>query len=158
VKISANSGFTLIELIVVVMLLGVGAAVAAPSFISYRQNANLREAASDLASDISLYRQKAVAENRRYRIIFDQPGNSYSVQREILNNPGNYEALVPAVTKSPGDISSNVIISDITYPGLQITIQPRGTIQPAGSVTLQHTISSLTKQTTTNLMGRVHID
>jgi len=162
VKISANSGFTLIEMIVVVMLLGVFAAVATPSFITYQQKANLREAARDLASDIALYRQRAVSENRRYRILFDQPGNSYTVQREILNNPGNYEALVPAVTKRPYDISSAVIISADPAPSSSggvpnITIQPRGTMG-AGSVKLQHTVSLLEKTITTNIMGRVHVD
>lgn len=161
-RIRKNGGFSLTEMLVVCVLFGVAAAIVAPSFISYRQNANLREAARDLASDIALYKQKAVAENRRYRILFDQPGNSYTVQREILNNPGNYEALVPAVTKRPYDICSDVIIVADPPPSFSggvasITIQPRGTMS-AGSLRLQHTLSSLEKTITTNIMGRVHVD
>jgi prepilin-type N-terminal cleavage/methylation domain-containing protein len=159
VKIRANGGFSLIELLTVCALLGIIAAVATPSFISYRQNSNLREAAGDLASDIALYRQRAVAENIHYLIVFNQAANNYTVQRETFLNSGAYNP--PIVTKSPSAISGQVIISNpapsFTGGVPSFTIQPRGTMG-AGSVTLQHTLSSSIKTITTNLMGRVHVD
>jgi prepilin-type N-terminal cleavage/methylation domain-containing protein len=156
------NGFSLTEMLIVCVLLGVVAAIATPSFISYRQNSNLREAARALASDIALYRQIAVTENRRYRIIFDQAANSYTVRREAAPNTNNYENLPSPVTKSPGDISSQVIISDNPAPSFSggvpyFTIQPRGTMG-AGSLKLRHTVSLSEKTITTNLMGRVKVE
>jgi prepilin-type N-terminal cleavage/methylation domain-containing protein len=164
VKIRANGGFSLIEMMIVCALLGFIATVATPSFMTYRQNSNLREAAGDLSSDIALYRQRAVAENRGYQITFNQAANNYTVNIETPPGTGTYTALNPAVTKSPGAISSPVIISGITFIGTppQIIIQPRGIISnlpPSGlgTVTLQHTTSSKTAVITTNLMGRINV-
>jgi type II secretion system protein H len=159
VKIRANGGFSLIEMMIVCVLVGIIAAVATPSFIIYQQNSNLREAARDLASDISLCRQRAVAENIRYRIVFDQAGNSYTVRQETGPNTNVYADLV---TKRPCDISSAVIISADPAPSFSggvpsITIQPRGTMG-AGSLKLQHTASLSEKTITTNLMGRVKVE
>jgi prepilin-type N-terminal cleavage/methylation domain-containing protein len=160
VKVRSSKGFSLIELMIVIAILGIVLAIAAPNFNKYRQNTNLREAARDLASDISLYRQRAVAENIHYQIVFNQAANNYTVQRETVLNSGVYNLLI--VTKSPSAISSQVIISDNPLPSFSggvpnITIQPRGTMS-AGSVTLQHTLSLLTKKITANTMGRVKVE
>jgi hypothetical protein len=127
--------------------------------MTYRQNSNLREAARDLASDIAFYRQRAVVENRRYIIVFNQGANSYTVRQETGPNTNIYADLL---TKSPGDISSQVIISDNPAPSFSggvpyFTIQPRGTMG-AGSLKLRHTLSSSEKEITTNLMGRVKVE
>ena len=137
VKIKQAKGFSLIELIIVIAILGIVSAIAAPNFNKYRQNTNLREAARDLSSDISFWRQRAVADNVRYRITFNQAANNYTVQRETTSGSGAYADLVPAVTKSPGNISAQITIFNITFPSAQITIQPRGTTS-AGTVTLHH--------------------
>jgi prepilin-type N-terminal cleavage/methylation domain-containing protein len=134
VKVRSSKGFSLIELIIVIAILGIVSAIAAPNFNKYRQNTNLKEAARDLSSDISLYRQRAVAENIRYQIVFNQAANSYTIHSL---NPA-----VPDVTKRPS-ASGNVIISNSPAPSFTggvpiITIQPRGTMS-GGTVTLQHT-------------------
>jgi len=155
VKIKQAKGFSLIELIIVIAILGIVSAIAAPNFNKYRQNTNLREAARDLASDISLYRQRAVADNVSYRITFNQAANNYTVQRKTTSGSGAYADLVPAVTKSPSNISSGVIISDLTHlPNQWVTFEPRGTMS-AGSLTLQHTIRLSTATITTYFTGRV---
>lgn len=156
VKIKQAKGFSLIELIIVIAILGIVSAIAAPNFNKYRQNTNLKEAARDLASDISLYRQRAVAENIHYQIVFNQAANNYTVQRETTSGSGAYADLVPAVTKSPSAISGgSVIISDLTHlPNQWVTFEPRGTMS-AGSLTLQHTIRLSTATITTYFTGRV---
>ena len=154
VKIKQAKGFSLIELIIVIAVLGIVSAIAAPNFNKYRQNTNLREAARDLSSDISFWRQRAVADNVRYRITFNQAANNYTVQRETISGSGAYADLVPAVTKSPRNISAQITIFNITFPSAQITIQPRGTMD-LGSVTLQHTIRLSTATIRTYFTGRV---
>jgi prepilin-type N-terminal cleavage/methylation domain-containing protein len=159
VKIKQAKGFSLIELIIVIAILGIVSAIAAPNFNKYRQNTNLKEAARDLASDISLYRQRAVAENIHYQIVFNQAANNYTVQRETVLNSGVYNLLI--VTKSPSAISGgSVIISNVNLNNQWITFQPRGTLDVSCaaipcSVTLQHTVRLSTATINTYLTGRV---
>jgi Tfp pilus assembly protein FimT len=135
--------------------LGIVLAIAAPNFNKYRQNTNLREAARDLASDISFWRQRAVADNVHYRITFNQATNRYTILQGGQLSTDPYIPLVPAVTKSPSNISSGVIISDLTHlPNQWVTFEPRGTMS-AGSLTLQHTIRLSTATITTYFTGRV---
>jgi type II secretion system protein H len=159
VKVRSSKGFSLIELIIVIAILGIVSAIAAPNFNKYRQNTNLKEAARDLASDISLYRQRAVAENLHYQIVFNQAANNYTVQRETTAGSGAYADLVPSVTKSPGNISAQITIFNITFPSAQITIQPRGTTS-AGTVTLHHAglpDGEANMDIIANPMGRVRV-
>jgi len=74
-----HNGFTLVELIIVIALLGIALAIAAPSFGNYLERHNLRAAARAISSDIFLTRARAVSENKQYRMTFDQADNSYCV-------------------------------------------------------------------------------
>ena len=157
VKISSEKGFSLIEMIIAIAELGITLAIATPNFMAWRQNTNLREAARDISSDISLYKQRAVAENIRYQIVFNQGANNYTVNVENPAGSGFYTPLVPAVTKSPADEGRNVIINNITHAGQNITLQPRGTMD-AGAITLQHAVRTVSTATiTTNITGRVYV-
>ena len=69
------------ELIVVMALLGIALAMAAPSFWGYIDTIKLRSATREIVADIFLVRQRAISENRPYRIVFDQGDNSYSMSK-----------------------------------------------------------------------------
>ena len=49
-------------------------------FNTYKQNANLREAAGALAADMKLAKQRAVRENVNYTITFNITNKSYEIQ------------------------------------------------------------------------------
>jgi type IV fimbrial biogenesis protein FimT len=147
VKIKQAKGFSLTEMIIVIAILAIAAAIAAPQYMAWRDNQNLREAVRDLASDIEFWRQRAIAENIYYQIQFNQGTNSYRIFQGGQLGTDPYSPLVPDVTKSPGNISSQVIISNVAFVPPQITIQPRGTMS-GGSVTLQHSTRGSTGQIT----------
>ena len=65
---SRQRGFTLLEMLLVVVLLGVIAAFAWPDFSSSKQAAHLEESARRLRSVISMCRAEAMNEARRYRV------------------------------------------------------------------------------------------
>lgn len=58
-----GAGFTLIEVIVVVTLLAIVAAIAAPSFRSFIGTMNSKSAAFDLINDLTVARSEAIKRN-----------------------------------------------------------------------------------------------
>ena len=77
--VNQQKGFTLIELIIVMGIMGILATIAVPTFQNYIRNQNLKTAARGITSDFFATREKALSENVRYRITFDQASNSYTI-------------------------------------------------------------------------------
>ena len=97
-----RSGFTLFEALIVIALIAVVSAVAAPNIIKWRRAARLRGAAENLKGDLELAKLKAIRESGavsvvfftdRYRVFVDNdqdwnPDTSDSMMRERSLPPG----------------------------------------------------------------------
>ena len=135
-KTIRQGGFTMAELIIVLSILAVVALIAIPSFQSLAQNGRLRSAARDLASDVALLRDRALAENRMYRISLNVAGGTYTLQQ--CNVPGSpCASWTPIQIKNfmgfAGDINFDSGFTTVTdYP-----FQPRG-IVASGTIALRN--------------------
>jgi type IV fimbrial biogenesis protein FimT len=69
-----NSGFTIIELLVTVMVLGVMASLAAPSFRDFVASQRIRSASYDVSSSLMLARAEAIKRNSSV-VLSAQNGN-----------------------------------------------------------------------------------
>lgn len=69
-QIKKKAGFTLVELMVAVAIIGIMAAVAAPGFIAWLPNYRLKSAARDVYSALQNARLLAVKENTTVRVVF----------------------------------------------------------------------------------------
>lgn len=67
---SQSAGFSLVELIVVVGIIGVLVAVAIPNLRGYLKTATIRSAASQLAGDIGAARARAISKNLHWGTVF----------------------------------------------------------------------------------------
>jgi type IV fimbrial biogenesis protein FimT len=72
-------GFSLIEMMVVVLILAIVAAIAIPNLIAWRSGMNLRAAVDILRSDLESARARAVKENARVTVAFIPTAGQYSV-------------------------------------------------------------------------------
>ena len=84
-------GFTLVELIIVVVILGIAAAIAVP-MLSSAADMQVRSAANRIAADLDYAKGLAITHQSRYSVVFDVSGESYEIQDENgdpIDNPVN---------------------------------------------------------------------
>lgn len=77
-------GFTLVEVIIVVAMIGILSAIAIPNIITWIPNYKLKSAARDLYSNMQKARLDAVKENRDGAMVFDVNNGRYY----ICSSPG----------------------------------------------------------------------
>jgi len=73
------SGFTLVELIVTFVILGILAGIAIPAFSVWFPNYRLKSAALDIYSNLQFAKMQAVRANRQYAVYFDTGNNTYYI-------------------------------------------------------------------------------
>jgi type II secretion system protein H len=152
VKINKTKGFTLVELMIVIAIIGIMASVASFSWQRYVNNTNLRTAARELASDIANAKQRAVAEGVNYRITITTgtPGNYTIEQRNAANTASTVIA-----TKIPTANGAGLNITSTNHGGNIIYFYPRGTTS-WGDVILQNSRGS-SATITSNSTGKAYV-
>lgn len=79
-----TSGFTLIEVMIALAIIGILSAIATPMILDWLPNMRVRAAARDLYSSMQKIRMEAVRSNHEWAIVFDPPNNSY----QACSDPG----------------------------------------------------------------------
>jgi type IV fimbrial biogenesis protein FimT len=148
------NGFSLIELLMVICVLTLISAIAAPSLMKWRNNAKLRGAASNLKGDMELARLKAIQVNDRVTIHFTT--NGYRVFKDDGPTSGQYDAgedLYGNRTLPPGVI---IDLAETNFSGQDYArFKGRGTAA-AGSAVLVNNRKEKRKVTITGL-GKITI-
>jgi len=147
-----DSGFTLIELIVIIAIVAVFAGIAVPNFLSYMPKSRLNGAARQVMGDLMAARMKAVKLNHRVKVFF-YSNHQYKICDDADNNG--------TVADGEGDVQLRDIqreYSDVTFD-LDKTADPvfssRGTATNR-TITLQN--SSGLKEIKISITGRVKIN
>ena len=69
-----ESGFTLIEVMIVVAIIGIASALAIPSYTQWKAQHDLREAVSEFSSELNLARVVAMNRNRQATVTIQLSG------------------------------------------------------------------------------------
>jgi prepilin-type N-terminal cleavage/methylation domain-containing protein len=90
-----RSGYTLIEMLIVVAIVGILASVVVPSLSSTSGAVTLEAMARSLAADLRGARQAAVQYNASYSVTLDLANNSYQAKPASGSAPGMVNVLAP---------------------------------------------------------------
>jgi len=150
-----NTGMTLIEVMVVVAIIGIIVAIAAPSFSTMLEKQRIKGAAEAVLADLRWARAESIKRNVRVRVTFATGSNwSYTINT------------FPALTTSDGVLPKTVNGSDFPSTTLETasfagrvaytTFDPiRGTNLNNGTVTISS--NNFSASVIISTLGRVRI-
>lgn len=130
-------GFTLMELMITIAIIGVMSTIALPSVMSWRENTQLQRAARDVYSDFQKAKSDAVKRNTWCSLDFTAGG--YSVFVDANNNIG-FDAGEPVLTTLSWSDYGTITVQSNTFPGSPMAFADDGLVRGAlgGSIVLQN--------------------
>lgn len=109
-----NRGFTLIELIIVIGLIGIMSAFAFPQLMYQVPKIRLNSATKEVAQQMQLARLKAVSTNKKHRMILTNNAyptpDTYRVDR---SDSGDFATITNVVAVTTLPIAANLFAMDI---------------------------------------------
>ena len=147
----SNKGFTLIEMMIVIAIIGILSAVALYGWLGYQNNLNLRTAAGEVMADIAFCKQKAVSEGINYCIQFVDGSPNYTINATSCSAPTQTQA------KNLTSFGSGLTVSNTNFTSDRVSFIPRGTLlSNTGDINLNNSKGS-TAQITINVTGKAYV-
>ncbi len=149
-----RNGFSLVEVMIVVALIGIVATIAVPNFQNYIRNRNLKTAAHEISSEFFVTRERALSESRTYRLVFDTANNRYTTEEQTA--PGVWTVRQTKQVAASAAANDGIAIDAANTTATTFTFQPRGTISMGGTVSIKNSINSIAN-ITVNFPGRTYV-
>jgi prepilin-type N-terminal cleavage/methylation domain-containing protein len=150
----SKKGVTLLELIVVMVIIGIGAVLFTPNIGGWMQSYRLRSATRDIVSTMRTAQMKAVSANLEYRVYFNAAGQYWTERGNQSSGSTNWST-DPYSAATEGAINSLPTGVTKTFNGF-IQFNTNST-SSSGSVTLQNSRGTVRQLTLTPSTGRVTI-
>ncbi len=141
-----KSGFTLVELMVVMALIGILTGIAFPNILAYLPTFRLHSAARQVMTDLNYARGRAASLNEKFKIVFSPGTGKY----EVMQNDQSVGPDEWLLDKQETSLEENGIV--VLSPD-SLTCQPTGTMTNT-TIKLQNSEGQYL-EITTSLGGRI---
>jgi type IV fimbrial biogenesis protein FimT len=150
-----DAGFTMVELLITLVLVGIVLSIAVPAVSGWLDNSNLKAGARTMASDVAFLRESALATGRTHTMAFNVGANQYTMQWDS-DGDGAADASVPnyPASRTLSESGSGVRITSASQSPIKIISS--GAINPFGTVVITNNRGS-TATITTMITGRSHV-
>ncbi|WP_116475057.1 GspH/FimT family pseudopilin [Zobellella maritima] len=153
----SQSGLTLIELLVGMLVLAVLLSIAVPSFQTLRQQYTVRSAGMAIYADLQLARSEAVQRNKDITVCFSGSGTAnWSYQINDLVDSSDCSGGINEIIESTNSQHYPVVTLTSSYGHL--TFKPRRNTLTSGNVTLSNGSQSMLVKTWNNSIIRTCSD
>ena len=153
-RVGRQGGFSLVELMVATVVMGLSLAAAVPAFTRFTQTARLNGAAEQMAGHFRLARQKAVAEGTPYIFLWWESTWYYVIK----DNDGNgfYNSGEPYT--GPYWLPRGITTANVQgLTSAWMSINPNGSCTQSGSFTLRNARGNTLTLTLLGPTGQVSI-
>jgi prepilin-type N-terminal cleavage/methylation domain-containing protein len=140
-----RNGYTMIELMTVVAMVGILAAMAVPVFLTMTPRLNLKSDARSSLNYLRMARSRSVAENGQYGIFFDS-GNDRLIYFKDTANPAAviYEAGADSIMDSTVTLHHGVAYNSVSFASNAVIFLSNGSASESGTVVINSTETSRT--------------
>jgi prepilin-type N-terminal cleavage/methylation domain-containing protein len=156
-----QQGFSLVELLTVVSIMGILMAMAVPSIRQAQQNAVFRSEARTMGSMIREARSRTVSLNQEHRVRFDLTAGANTYRLEQGNASSGSTAWATIVTDR-GAVPNAIVLAQAgclgAAPVFTVSFNPNGSADSACAISVQTTGGvTMHTVTVTQNTGRIRI-
>jgi prepilin-type N-terminal cleavage/methylation domain-containing protein len=149
------SGFSLLEVLLVMAIIFIIASIAMPPFLRWRTDAQLRGAASNLRGDLEFAKLRAVRENSFVAVLFN--ANDYIIFVDSGASPGDWVEDADEIQIKNSQLPEGVyIVMPTALADDRTRFDGRGTAENSGTIIIQN-IRGKQKQISINRLGLINL-
>ncbi|MCK4244355.1 MAG: GspH/FimT family protein [Candidatus Omnitrophica bacterium] len=139
------AGFTLLEILVVLILIGLFSLISIPAFFNKIKSSKLKATGEGIAQSLKLAKSYAITKREICRVDFDLINGAWGIYNGELRDKW---------LKLP----NNIRIKEVTEGFDPAIFRADGTIKQAGHLVLENIRDLSTKKVIVNSLGRVRIE
>ncbi|MFZ5563491.1 MAG: GspH/FimT family pseudopilin [Thermodesulfobacteriota bacterium] len=147
-----EKGFTIMELMVVIAIVGILTALIVPNIVTWRNNSMVSGAVRVLMHDLNLAKARAITEGSRVSVLFSDKG--YAAFLDNGANPNNFVREADETILIAKELTG-ISVQNTTFTNDRLFFNSRGICSENGDVVLG--MSGVQKRVVVSRVGRITI-